>query len=38
MPRFVEHMPAEWSVQNAKKVDRNFFFGVLISLAPEYVE
>ena len=31
-------MPSEWSAQNTKKVDRNFFFGILTSLAGEYVE
>ena len=31
-------MPSEWNVQQPKKIERNFFFGILISLAPEYVE
>ena len=38
LPRFSEYMPDEWSVQNPKKIERNFMFGILISLAPEYVE
>ena len=38
LPRFSEYMPNEWDLQNVKKVERNFFYGVLISLAPEYVE
>jgi len=38
LPRFLEHMPSDWQIQNVKKIERNFFFGVLISLAPEYVE
>ena len=38
LPRFNEYIPNEWSLQNPKKIERAFFFGVLISLAPEYVE
>jgi len=38
LPRFLEYMPTEWQLQNVKKIERNFFFGILISLAPEYVE
>ena len=38
LPLFAEYMPTEWSLQNQKKIERNFFFGILISLAPEYVE
>ena len=38
LPRFSEYMPDEWSVQNPKKIERNFMFGILISLAPEFVE
>ena len=38
LPRFPEYMPSEWNVQQPKKIERNFFFGILISLAPEYVE
>lgn len=38
LPLFAEYMPSEWSLANSKKIERNFFFGILISLAPEYVE
>ena len=38
LPRFAEYMPDEWSLQNVKKIEREFMFGQLITLAPEYVE
>ena len=38
LPRFNEYVPNEWSLASPKKIERDFFFGVLISLAPEYVE
>ena len=38
LPRFLEHIPSEWGANNTKKVDRNFFFAILTSLAGEYVE
>ena len=31
-------MPTEWTLQQAKKIERDFMFGILVSLAPEYVE
>ena len=31
-------MPSEWNVNNTKKIDRDFFFSVLTSIAGEYVE
>ena len=38
LPQFNEYMPNEWTIQKPKKIERDFFFSVLISLAPEYVE
>ena len=38
LPRFLEYMPNQWSLQYQKKIDRNFFFGVLSTLSPEFVE
>ena len=31
-------MPSEWGLQNPKKIERDYMFGILIHLAPEYVE
>ena len=31
-------MPNEWSLQNPKWIERDYMFGILIFLAPEYVE
>ena len=33
-----EYMPDEWTVLNVKKIEKKFFMGVLITLAPEFVE
>ena len=33
-----EYLPSDWSLANTKKVERNWFFGVITSLAPEYIE
>ena len=38
LPRFLEYIPSDWNLQNVKKIERNFMFGVLISLAPDFVE
>ena len=38
LPRFAEYMPDEWSLDNPKKIERDFVFGVLVTLAPEYME
>ena len=38
LPSFNEYMPDEWSIANPKKLERAFFWAILISLAPEYVE
>ena len=38
LDEFNEYMPSEWSLLNVKKIERNYMFGVLISLAPLYVE
>jgi len=38
LPRFLEHIPDDWSLQNIKRIERNYMFGILVSLAPEYVE
>ena len=34
-PGFISYIPSEW--RGGKGVDRVFFFGVLASLAPEYL-
>jgi len=31
-------LPDDWTLQNPKKIERNFFFGILISLAPQFME
>ena len=36
LPDFAEHMPGDWTGNH--KTERPFFYGVLTSLAPEYVE
>jgi len=33
-----EYLPSEWGLANPKKIERNWFFGVVTSLAPEYIE
>lgn len=38
LPQFSEYMPSDWSLQVAKKIERDFMYGILITLAPEYVE
>ena len=38
LPRFSEYLPDDWTLQNPKKIERNFFFGILISLAPQFME
>ena len=38
LPRFNEYIPDDWSLEHIKRIERAFFFGVLITLAPEYVE
>ena len=38
LPTFNEYMPTEWTANNTKKIDRDFFFTVLTSIAGEYVE
>ena len=38
LPRFTEYLPSEWGANSLKKIERNYFFGILITLAPEYVE
>ena len=35
IPRFLEYMPDEWSLANIKKIEREYFWSILISLAPE---
>ena len=35
LPGFAAHMPKEWT--EAKKVERNYFYGVLLVLAEDYV-
>ena len=37
LPEFLPHMPDEWR-QDLKKVERSFFWAVLTTLAPEFVE
>ena len=37
LPDFLLHMPDEWQ-QDLKKVERSFFWAVLTTLAPEFVE
>ena len=37
LPGFLDHIPEEWRA-DAKKVERSFFWAVLTTLAPEYVE
>ena len=37
MPDFLLHMPDEWRA-DLKKVERTFFWYVLTTLAPEFVE
>jgi len=34
----LEHIPDDWNLQNIKRIERNYMFGILVSLAPEYVE
>ena len=38
LPRMAEYLPSEWGLANPKKIERNWFFGVVTSLAPEYIE
>ena len=35
LPRMREYLPSEWSLQQPKKIQRDFFFSILITLAPE---
>ena len=37
LPGFLLHMPDEWR-QDLKKAERSFFWAVLTTLAPEFVE
>ena len=36
LPGFLDHMPDEWTGNS--KTERPFFWSVLITLAPDYVE
>ena len=38
LPRMTEYLPSEWGLANPKKIERNWFFGIVTSLAPEYIE
>jgi hypothetical protein len=38
LPQFGEYMPPDWSLEHAKKIERGFMYGVLTTLAPDYVE
>ena len=37
MPQFSDYVPSDWTA-NSKKTERSFFWSILISLAPEYVD
>ena len=37
MPGFNDHVPEEW-LADSKKAERSFFYAVLMTLAPEYLE
>ena len=38
LPQMAEYLPSDWNLANQKKIERGFFMGILISLAPEYLE
>ena len=33
-----EYLPTDWDLAHPKRIERAWFFGMLTSLAPEYVE
>ena len=37
LPGFTQHIPEEW-MADSKKAERTFFWAVLMTLAPEFVE
>ena len=38
LPQFAEHMPSDWDLAHPKRIERNFFMGILVYLAPEFLE
>ena len=38
LPQMAEYLPSDWDLNHPKRIQRDWFFGMLTSLAPEYVE
>ena len=38
LPQMEEFLPSDWDLDHPKRIERNFFMGILMHLAPEFLE